>query len=207
MKKLIALLLTAMILTVPALAAAPEIEHIEYEGNNFIEIDFRGDVSYDNPVVAVRDFSGTEYAVTVYERDDDDLTFRAENLVPGETYEITISGIRAGRSGEYGTVSGQITVPVADMPAVQRIEYDRGDRELEIEFVQKVDFENLQVEVTDLTGTVYETRIIETDNDSIDLRVDGLTVGETYLAKIAGVSLRDQGVFQSIAAEFVAVDD
>lgn len=207
MKKLLALLLTAMILTVPALAAVPEIEHIEYEGNNFIEIDFRGDVSYDNPVVAVRDFSGTEYAVTVYERDDDDLTFRAENLVPGETYEITISGIRAGRSGEYGTVSGQITVPAADMPAVQRIEYDRGDRELEIEFVQKVDFENLQVEVTDLTGTVCETRIIETDNDSIDLRVDGLTVGETYLAKISGVSLRDQGVFQSIAADFVAVDD
>lgn len=207
MRKLTAILLAAMILTFPALAAAPEVERIEYEGNGFIEMDFLRDVSYENLIIAVRDFSGTEFPVTVFERDDDDLTFRAENLIPGETYEIIVSGIREGRTGDFSSVTGQISIPEAGLPAVRSIEYDAGDRELDVEFVENVDFSGLLLEVTDLNGEVYETRIIENDRDSFEAKVDGLTRGETYLAKISGVSLSGQNDFRTITAEFIARDD
>jgi len=207
MKKLTAILLAAMLLTFPALAAAPEVERIEYEGNGFIEMDFLRDVSYENLSIAVRDFSGTEYPVTIFERDDDDLTFRAENLTPGGTYEITVSGIREGRTGDFGSVIGQISIPEAGLPAVRSIEYDAGDRELDIEFVENVDFSGLQLEVIDQNGNAFETRIIENDRDSFEAKIDGLTRGESYLAKISGVSLSGQNDFRTITAEFIARDD
>lgn len=207
MKKLTAILLAAMLLTLPALAAAPEVKRIEYEGNGFIEMDFIRDVSYENLNIAVRDFSGVEYPVTIFERDDDDLTFRAENLIPGETYEIIVSGIREGRSGDFGSVTGQISIPEAGIPAVRSIEYDAEDRELEIDFVEKVDFTDLQLEVTDPDGNVYATRIIETDRDGFDAKVDGLTRGESYLARITGVSLSGLNDARTVTAEFVARND
>jgi len=207
MKKLTAILLTALILTLPALAATPVVERVEYEGNGFIEIDFQSDVSYENLTVAVRDAAGTEYAVTVYERDDDDLTFRAEGLTPGETYDIAVSGVRGGYSGEFETVTGQITLPEAGVPAIQKVEYDRDDQELDIEFVEKVDFSGVAVEVTDLDGTVYATRVVESDDDSLEVRVEGINPGGSYLARVTGVSLRGLNDFQTVAAEFVARDD
>lgn len=206
MKKLTAILLTALILALPALAATPVVERVEYEGNGFIEIDFERDVSYENPTVTVRDAAGAEYAVTVYERDDDDLTFRAEGLQPGGTYDITVDGIRTG-DGAFESITTPITLPEKGVPAIQKIEYDRGDSELDIEFVENVDFSNVVVEVTGADGQAYETRLIETDNDGLEVWVNGLTAGETYIAKVTGVSLRGLNDYLIAAAEFAAVDD
>lgn len=207
MRRLTAILLAALLLTLPALAAAPEVERIEYEGNGFIEMDFFRDVSYENLSVKVSDFSGAEYPVTIFERDDDDLTFRAENLAPGETYEIIVSGIREGRTGDFGSVTGQISIPEAGIPAVRSISYDAEDSELDVDFVENVDFTELQLEVTDQSGAVYETRIIEKDRDGFEAKVDGLTPGESYLAKISGVSLSGLNDYRTITADFVALDD
>ena len=207
MKKMIAMMTAVLLLTVSALAAAPTAERVEYEGNGFVEIDFVGNVSYENPGVTVRDFTGTDYAVTVYEWDDDDLAFRAEGLTPGETYEITVSGIRGGYSGEFGNFTAQITLPEAGVPAIQKIEYDREDRELDIEFVENVDFSGAAVEITDQSGTVYATRVVESDEDGLEVKVEGLVSGNTYLARVSGVSLRGMNDYQTAAAEFVARDD
>ena len=205
MKKLIAVLLTAVLLSVPALAATPIIEKVNYEGNGFIEIDFQYDVQYLQPAVTVKDFTGTEYATIIYERDDDDLTFRAEGLVSGESYEITVSGIRYGYSGAYEAISDVFTLPETGVPAIKKVEYDEG--ELEIEFVEKVSFLNPTLEVTDLNGTVYQSFIAETEGDSIEAYVKGLNFGDTYLLRISGVALRGTDAWLDASAEFVAWDD
>ena len=104
-------------------------------------------------------------------------------------------------------MTGQITLPEAGVPAIQKIEYDRDDQELDIEFVEKVDFSGVAVEVTDLDGTVYATRVVESDDDSLEVRVEGINPGGSYLARVTGVSLRGLNDFQTGAAEFVARDD
>lgn len=207
MKKMIAMILAALILTIPALAAAPEVVKTEYEGNGIVEIDFRQDVSYENLTVTVKDAAGTQYAVTILGRDDDDLTFRAEGLVPGETYDIDVSGVRSGRSGEPGSFSVQVALPEAGVPAIEKVEYDADDRELEIDFLEKVDFSNVTVEITDLNGTVFASRVRESDDDSLEVLAEGLTVGGRYLAKVSGVSLRGLNDFRTATVEFTAVDD
>lgn len=207
MKKVIALLLAVMVLTLTAsaLAETPVVEKVEYEGNGFVEVDFLRDVEYQNLTVTVKDFLGAEYAVTIFERDDDDLAFRAEGLQPGETYEVTIAGVRSGRSGEYETISQQISVPEAGVPAIKSVEYEDG--ELEIDFVEAVSFQDVQLEVTDLNGTVYESKITETDRDSLEARVSGLVWGETYLVNVRGVSVRGLDSYMTAAMEFIARDD
>lgn len=208
MKKTLAMLMAILTLSVSALAEAPTIEKIEYEGNGIIEVDFHRDVTYENLTVEMKDLDGNAYPVTIFVQDDDDLTFRAEELKGNTTYEITISGIRSGMSGDFETVTGQLSLPETSVPAIKSVEYDGEDRELDIDFVEAVDYDsaNLLVEVSDSTGTTYTTRIIETDSDSLELQVDGLTYGEMYLVKVSGVSLRGQSSFVSASMEFTAVD-
>lgn len=208
MKKTLAMLMAILTLSVSALAEAPTIEKIEYEGNGIIEVDFHRDVTYENLTVEMKDLDGNAYPVTIFVQDDDDLTFRAEDLKGNTTYEITISGIRSGMSGDFETVTGQLELPETSVPAIKSVEYDGEDRELDIDFVEAVDYDsaNLLVEVSDSTGTTYTTRIIETDSDSLELQVDGLTYGEMYLVKVSGVSLRGQSSFVSASMEFTAVD-
>lgn len=208
MKKTLAMLMAILTLSVSALAEAPTIEKIEYEGNGIIEVDFHRDVTYENLTVEMKDLDGNAYPVTIFVQDDDDLTFRAEELKGNTTYEITISGIRSGMSGDFETVTGQLELPETSVPAIKSVEYDGEDRELDIDFVEAVDYDsaNLLVEVSDSTGTTYTTRIIETDSDSLELQVDGLTYGEMYLVKVSGVSLRGQSSFVSASMEFTAVD-
>lgn len=208
MKKTLAMLMAILTLSVSALAEAPTIEKIEYEGNGIIEVDFHRDVTYENLTVEMKDLDGNAYPVTIFVQDDDDLTFRAEELKGNTTYEITISGIRSGMSGDFETVTGQLALPETSVPAIKSVEYDGEDRELDIDFVEAVDYDsaNLLVEVSDSTGTTYTTRIIETDSDSLELQVDGLTYGEMYLVKVSGVSLRGQSSFVSASMEFTAVD-
>lgn len=208
MKKMISVVLVVLVLCVSAMALAetPVIEKLEYEGNGYIELDFARDVQYQNLSVTVTNAAGEAFDVTILEQDDDDLTIRADGLQKGQSYTVTVSGIRSGASGEYETVSAEISLPEEGVPAIQSVEYDREDAELDIEFMERVDYSDLTVEVTDLSGNTYQNRVIESDSDSIELRVDGLTEGETYLVKVSGVSLKGLNNFLTASQEFAAID-
>lgn len=208
MKKMISVILVALLLTLSAAAFAetPVIEKIEYEGNGYIELDFLHDVEYQSPSVSVTNGSGESFSASILELDDDDMTIRVDGMVKGQNYTVTVTGIRSGRSGEFETIRGEISLPEEGVPAIQSVEYDRKDRELDIDFMERVDYQNLSVEVTDLNGNLYEVELHETDSDSIELWVSGLTEGQTYLVKVSGVSLRGMNSYQTVTQEFVALD-
>lgn len=208
MKKMVSVILAVMLLSVSivAMAETPVIEKIEYEGNGYIELDFLRDVEYQSPSVSVTNASGENLSVSILELDDDDMTIRADGMVKGQSYTITVSGIRSGRTGSFETISGEIALPEEGVPAIQSVEYDRKDQELDIDFMERVDYQNLTVEVTDLNGNLYQAQIGETDSDSIELWVSGLTEGQSYLVKVSGVSLWGMNQYQTVSQEFVALD-
>ena len=112
-KKLIALVLVVLCMicaTIPALAASASIKKTEYEGSGKVEVDFKKDVQYKSAKVTVKDSSGKSYTAKITEKDEDDLTFKVSSIKEGKTYTYTISGVRAGSSGSYGSVSKSITV-------------------------------------------------------------------------------------------------
>src|SRR5699024_9405475 len=53
------------------------------------------------------------------------------------------------------------------VPAIQTVEYDWKDEELDIDFFERVDYRELKVELTDQSGAVYDVRVLESDSDKI----------------------------------------
>lgn len=207
MKKMFVLMLAVLALAslaVSAMAEVPVVAKVEYEGFGFVDLDFRGGVQYMDAKVNVQDADGFVYETRIWERDDDDLSFKVENIVAGKTYSFTVSGVRSGYSGEYGSVSGEFVVPEEGALAIRNADYDAEDRELEIEFVGRVNYSNPVVEVRDAAGNSYETRIVEKDNDSIEVSVKGLSRGESYAAFVSGVAAMDSGMPGSASVDFVA---
>lgn len=207
MKKMIVMLTAAALLlalAVPVLAETPVIKKVEYEGRGYVDVDFRGKVEYSNVSVEVTDANGKAYEATIYELDNDDITFNVANIAEGMDYSFTVSGVRSGFSGEYEAVSDGFRVPAPGETGIKEVDYDDDDRELEVEFTARVRFENPDVIVEDAAGRLYETRIIEQDKNSIEVRVDGLTRGESYTVTVSGVGPADGETTASVSAEFTA---
>lgn len=209
-KKLLALVITVITIastTVPALAATPVIEETEYEGSGYVEVDFKRNVQYKNAKVYVKDSSGKSYKASIKKRDSDDLTFYVKSIKAGKKYTYTISGVRAGRSGSYKKVSGKFSVPAKNKVSIKSIDYDHDDRELEVEFAQKVQYKSTKVSVKDSTGKSYSVKILEKDSDSLELRVKGLKLGKRYTVKVSGVRSGGSGSYTSASRTFTAIDD
>ncbi len=203
MKKLTAVLMAvAMMLMVAAQAA--QIEKTEYEGFGYVEVDFINDVRYTGDVqVTVTDVAGTNYTATVQKMDDDDLTFKVDNIVEDQVYNYTISGIE----GDAQALSGEFYASALKSSMIEKVEYDVNDRELDIDFNMDVRYdENSTVTVTDAAGSEYATTILEKDSDSIEARVEGLTPGETYTITITGIAKAGENTFETYSREFVAID-
>ena len=202
MKKLTAVLMAvAMMLMVAAQAA--QIEKTEYEGFGYVEVDFINDVRYTGDVqVTVTDVAGTHYTATVQKMDDDDLTFKEDNIVEDQVYNYTISGIEGDAA-----LSGEFYASALKSSMIEKVEYDVNDRELDIDFNMDVRYdENSTVTVTDAAGSEYATTILEKDSDSIEARVEGLTPGETYTITITGIAKAGENTFETYSREFVAID-
>lgn len=206
MKKLTALLLVAALLlsAVPAFAASASIRKVEYEGSGKVEVEFKKDVQYKSAKVKVWDEDGKSYTAKIREKDEEDLTFKVSSIAAGKEYKFTISGVRAGRSGSYGSVSGYFETPSAKTVSIRSLDYDREDRELEIEFNCKVQYKSLKVQVKDEDGKSYSVKIREKDNDSVEVRISGLKKGVKYGVKVSGVRSEGADSYGSASKTFRA---
>jgi len=207
MKKWATMMLLLVVMTaqsIPAMAAAASIKKTEYEGSGIVDVDFKKNVQYKNAKVTVKDSDGKSYTVKIREKDNDDLKFKVSNIAAGKTYSYTISGVRSGKSGSYGKVSGSFKVPqaAAKTLSIKELDYDRDDRDLEIEFNTKVTYKSVKVKVTDGNGKSYTVKLREKDNDSIDARVTGLKKGTKYTVKVSGVRAGSSGSYGSVSKSF-----
>ena len=209
--RLPAALITSLLLTFGlaagpvSAASAPKIEDIEYDGGGKVEVDFYGKVSYHNSSVSVKDADGKTYKAQITERDDDDLTFKIKNYKKGKKYRFTIKGIAKRGSGNYSSVSGKVKIPSAKV-AVKEVDYDVEDKAVEIDFKDKVKWDSPTVSIADSQGSEYCLSILEKDNDSIEVSVDALTIGETYSYTITGVNSQGQSGSRTITGTFIARD-
>ena len=205
-RRLTALLLTIIaVLSIPAyaFAAAPGIKKTEYEGAGYVEVDFTAKVRYKNVKVFVKGPDGKEKAAVVTEKDGDDLTFRITDAKPGKKYTYTISGVRVGKSGAFQSVTGSFRVPKWD-PLIKEIDYDAKDRELEIEFIKRVQYKNLKVIITDANGKNLRCGVDERTAKDIDLYVKGMKKGEKYHISLSGIRTAGQKSYGTISGMFVA---
>ena len=205
-RKILALLLLVAVmlsLAASALAATPVVKKTEYEGNGYVEVEFKKNVQYKNAKVSVKDASGKSCTVKIVEKDKDDLTFYVKGVKAGAKYSYTISGVRSGKSGAYTSVKGSFKVPAAKL-AIKKVKYDRRDKELEIEFKTNVQYKNLKVTVKDASGKSYKVSKIEKDSDEVEVRVKGLKKGVKYTVTVSGVRAEGASGYGSASKSFTA---
>ena len=186
----------------------PTIQYVTYEGFGFVEVDFLQDVNYENPTVTVTDASGAPVTAAIVQLDDDDLTFQITDFAADAAYNFTISGVRVGRNGSYTSVSGSFTVPPEGAAVIKKVEYDRDDREIDIEFAALVQYENPTVQVIAADGTPINATIYEWDEDSIEARLESpLNLGSEYMVTVTGVRAAQDTAFGTASLTFTAYDD
>ena len=205
MKKLVLILTAALLSAVLVFAAVAEglngdIKRSEYQGNGVVEVDFIRDVRYDNLQLTVSDALGNEVPAQVVNTDDDDIKFRIENAVPGETYSFVFTGITARRGGEAIQASGSIRIPAEGEVSIRKIEYDR-DGEIEVNFNGSVEYADVKATISSLLGGEFEVVITERERNGFEGYVRGLEYGGIYTLTVSGVSTSGD-----VEAEFIAVD-
>ncbi len=201
-KRLISLIITVMLLVTmaaSAMAAAPTVKKVEYEGGKKVEVEFKGRVSYKNPDIIVKDSKGSELSARILKKDNDDISFSVSGLKAGEKYTFTLTGVRAGSSGSFGSVKGSFTIPAK--VAIRKVIYDSRDHELDIDFNGKVKYKNVRVSVKDASGKAYTAKITEKGDDDLEVRVTGLKKGKTYKVTVSGVALKG-GSFITVSKSF-----
>ena len=184
-------------------SSSPKIEEVDYEGNGRVDVDFYGKVKYKN----VKDTAGKKYTAKVTAKDNDELDFKVSNIKAGKKYKFTISGIKKSSAKKYTSVKGSFKVPGVKKIVVENIEYDAEDREVSFEFRNHVQWKNAGVSIKDANGKGYAVRIVEKDNDELDVKTTGLTEGETYTYKIKGIKAEGASKYTTITGTFTAYDD
>ena len=206
-KRIVSLLLVVLLLTVsavPALAAAPKIKKVEYDGNGVVDVDFTTkNVRYKNAKVVVKDSSGKKLTARIIEKDNDEVSFKATGVKAGKKYTFTISGVRAGKSGSYGTVKGSFSTP-SGKPRIVKVAFDPDYDDLEIDFATDVEYKNLKITVRDADGNNLLIYNIEKGPDNLDMDVEGMVAGNTYTVTISGVRVKGVGSYTSVSKTFVA---
>ena len=208
MKKRIVSLLLAMLLmlmcAVPAMAAAPVIKKTEYEGNGLVEVDFTTkNVRYKNARVVVKDSAGKRLTVKILEKDSDDIIFKVAGLKANKKYTYTISGVRTGKTGAYGSVKGSFRTP-SNKPVVAKVAFDPAHDDLEIEFATKVQFKKLKVTITAADGDELGIYNLEKDVDELEMDVEGMIAGQEYTITVSGVRVKGVGSYTRVSKTFVA---
>jgi hypothetical protein len=203
MKKVLAIVLAALIVACAAASAQSLLNaRAEYEGFGLVELDLNQNVAWAEPQVEVTDAEGNTLDAQVYKYDRDDVDFWIPDLTDDQVYTGTLSGTENGETATFEFYASSVLSTM-----IRSVEYDAEDRELDIDFAMDVQYESPVVTVTDANGNVYEGRILERDNDSLEVRVKGLTRGSTYTVSVSGVKGRTFDTFETYTAEFVAIDD
>ena len=204
-RKVLAMVLTLLcvcgFLNVPVEAASEHIRETMYEGNGKVEVEFYGRVQYKDAKVTVKAPDGTKLKAKIVDKDSDDLEFKVTGLKPDTKYTYTISGVRFQKSGPYGKVSGSFKTPSSEL-YIEKVKYDREDRELEIEFFKRVQYKSVKVMLIDENGKSTTLKIKEKDRDEIEVYAGRLQSGKTYTIQVQGVRLYKEGSYTTVMKQF-----
>ena len=204
---MILVMMWVMAAAIPAMAA-PRVKEAEYQGYGRVEVDFASDVKFKNVRITLKDNKGAKYSATnIKRKDSDEIFFTIKNYKKGRTYTYTISGVKRFSDKNYGTVKGTVQIPAAaQAPKVKKVDYDRDDLEVEIEFKSYVQFKNPKVTVT-TNRKHYAVRIVKKESDSITIKVKKLVIGRKHNFTVSGIRVRGNTGYTKVKGSFIARDN
>ena len=200
---IIALLITVAFTSVTAFAAA-SIKDIEYKGKGKVEVEFDSPVHYCRTELVVKDSSGERYDTEITAKEKTKFKFTIKNYRKGYTYTFKIKRVRKEGESSYETVKGKFKIyKTVHGITFREIEYENDEKELDFEFLHKVQFKNLTVSVM-AGGKEYVKKIHNIENDEIELKVKPMKKGKKYKYKIIGIRKKGNRKFITLQGTFRA---
>lgn len=135
------------LLVMPVSAAAPQKKSIKYEGYGKVELEFRSKVQWKNAKVTVKDSTGKAYSVKILNKDNDEIEFKILQFKQGQKYTCTVSGVRQGRSGSYGKVSGSVTIPTTKVSESKAVSIALNDAVKKYK-IKKADAKGIDLDIS-----------------------------------------------------------
>ena len=139
------------LLVMPVSAAAPQKKSIKYEGYGKVELEFRSNVQWKNAKVTVKDSTGKAYSVKILNKDNDEIEFKILQFKQGQKYTCTVSGVRQGRSGSYGKVSGSVTIPTTKVSESKAVSIALNDAVKKYK-IKKADAKGIDLDIDKYKG-------------------------------------------------------
>lgn len=139
------------LLVMPVSAAAPQKKSIKYEGYGKVELEFRSNVQWKNAKVTVKDSTGKAYSVKILNKDNDEIEFKILQFKQGQKYTCTVSGVRQGRSGSYGKVSGSVTIPTTKVSESKAVSIALNDAVKKYK-IKKADAKGIDLDISKYRG-------------------------------------------------------
>lgn len=139
------------LLVMPVSAAAPQKKSIKYEGYGKVELEFRSKVQWKNAKVTVKDSTGKAYSVKILKTENDEIEFKILQFKQGQKYTCTVSGVRQGRSGSYGKVSGSVTIPTTKVSESKAVSIALNDAVKKYK-IKKADAKGIDLDISKYRG-------------------------------------------------------
>ena len=144
-------MMLSTLLVMPVNAAVPQKKSIKYEGYGKVEMEFRSKVQWKNVKVTVKDNTGKSYSVKILDTDSDEIEFKILQYKQGRKYTCTVSGVRQGRSGSYGKVSGSVTIPTTKVSERKAVSIALNDAVKKYK-IQKSDVKGIDLDIDKYKG-------------------------------------------------------
>ena len=95
-----------------------------------------------------------------------------------------------------------LAVPaIAATPIIKKTEY-QGRGYVEVDFMEKVSYQNPKVTVSDAAGNTYTAKITERDSADLTFRISGIRSNTRYTYRISGVRSRVSGTAIGVIDSF-----
>lgn len=96
-------------------------------------------------------------------------------------------------------LAGTFTPVNATAPSKEKVEY-LGNGQVEIEFVQDVNYKKPKVTVKDNSGKKYTASILKKDSDDLHFRIKNYKAGRSYTFTVKGVRVKRTSKYGSVTA-------
>lgn len=131
-----------------------------------------------------------------------------KDMVKGQRYTVTISGIRVKDAEEYTTVSGVFTAKKlkgnCKAKKISKKVAVKAKNTIIVKCKGAVELKDAVVTVKDSDNKEYTAKVVGTSKGNIKVRIDGLKKGQKYTVTIIGVKTKKELNYSSVTTTFVA---
>lgn len=187
------------------------------DSKNKIDVNFKTKVIWNNNAsITVTDENGNSYNARITDKDDDDMEFYVDDIKDGQSYTVTIQGIKAYNENAFSSLKVNFETKKQEKAVksnlkVKDVDFDSEDREVSFDFDKLIKAKsNAYIVIKDSNGNTYSDKnsYLICDEDDIELFLDkNLTQGKKYTYSIYGVKQSGSNSYKTITGSFTAWDD